>query len=329
VGWLRFAIAVYSLVLAACGDNALPLEIHEYPAAWKSAWCRFQERCGLIPSAARCEATTTSALDPALLAAVEAGVATFDSSAANACIEWVEGRDCDPTSAINREPSCLDIIDGTLSDGETCAFGAECISRECWVDDCDEACCAGYCVGNTVPELGRIGDRCRYSACLEGYCDGSTCIPLVSEGGECKWDAQCALGLSCKFSTSFDAPHRCERLPGAGEPCTSQCRDDGQICHSENHVCERARFEGEVCGDNGDCATGLECSADSRCTSTLVTLGQPCGYYDCEAPFVCDYGFSFTCVLPKADGEACRYDDTCASGSCSWSSQACTSEVCW
>jgi hypothetical protein len=89
------------------------------------------------------------------------------------------------------------------------------------------------------------------------------------------------------------------------------------------------RLEGEECGENGDCVSDTECSAGNRCVSTRGTLGDRCGYYECEPPYVCDLSVTNTCVLPKADGEACSYDEVCASDSCSWSLQICTSELCF
>jgi hypothetical protein len=312
---VRF-VCVVAVCLLACGDNAVPT-IDQYRAAYGGALCRYRVRCGLLPSTDACAPFYSAELHPDALAAVAAGILVFDPDVAWACIDWVDHLSCDPTDTAHREPGCFGVFTGTLHEGESCAWGSECISRECWTEStqCTEACCRGVCTGDTPPPVGGIGERCRYSACREGYCEDSLCVPLLPEGAACVLTAQCDVGLSCD-------PDRCTRLPGAGEPCTTSCRDFGQVC--DGGRCKPIGLPGAPCSDDSTCSPFYTCEG----TCMARQLGDDCiGSVVCPLPLVCDWRMG-QCVEPKPDSEPCIYSYECESRSCG-ALRTCTSDSCY
>ena len=319
---MRFAFA--AIALWSCGDNLDVIEPGEAGAEYTAAACRYWARCGVVGSEAECIYIYSWHPDPDLLAAIDAGVITWHFDAASAYRDWVDRLGCDPTDAEHRRDLWYGVYTGTKHDGEPCAFGEECISQECWQEssNCRDACCIGYCTGDSRPPLGRIGDRCRYSGCAKGYCKDSLCVPLLAEGAACTYEDLCDVGLTCHADT-------CQRLPGPGEPCIDECRDIGQICGRASSRCENGRVLGEACIGPSDCSPIYQCylSKDGnsyRCQPP--TLGDSC-FARCALPYTCDWSGGFTCVLPKADGSKCRFGVECASGSCDGLG-LCTSEVC-
>jgi hypothetical protein len=315
-GQVRF-VCVVACVLLACGDNIYEMQPGELSAAYSAAVCRYWVRCGVVRDIAACGQIYEYPDSPELAAAIDAGVVTWSADVAQACIEHVDTLSCDPTDADHRVPACFGIYTGTKHDGEPCAFGTECISFECWKESiqCADACCIGVCTGDSAPLIGRIGDRCRYSACVEGYCEDSLCLPLRSEGAECTFADQCEIGLSCEGT--------CRRLPSHGEPCTDACRDVGDICGAISRRCEHGAWRDERCEGHFDCSPVYACSVKNTCQP--LGLGESC-FGQCALPLVCDFS-SWSCSLPKPDGESCYFGRDCASGICS-DIRTCTSEIC-
>jgi hypothetical protein len=311
------SLAVW-LCLAGCGDNIDPIEVDELGAEVTAAACRYYVRCGLAESFDECTRVYTWAPHPDLLAAVDAAVVVYHYEAAGAYVDWLDSLTCDPTDAAHREDHGYGIYTGTKHDGEACTFPTECISHECWLSssECTEACCVGYCAGDTMPPPGKIGDRCRFAPCAEGYCDGSLCAPLLTEGEQCVSTDQCGLGLNCSSGT-------CKRLPGVGEACLYDCRELGQRCNGLTYRCEPVLLRGASCYVHDDCSPFYGCS-DTTDTCELATLGESCSDASCVLPYRCSAG---KCVEPRVLGAACQYDAECASRSCSWEN-TCTSEAC-
>jgi hypothetical protein len=318
-GSVRWVVVLW--VLAACGDNIQVIEPSEFEAAYTAAVCRYYERCGIATGEA---CPYAYRLHPDTLAALDAGIVRWSYEVADACVAAVDRLDCDRTSALHREPACFGLVVGTKHDGEACAFGGECISRECWLEgaSCTDACCIGYCTGDTPPAIGRIGDRCRFAPCAEGYCDGNLCQPTKPAGAACVLDAECDVGLGCEDEV-------CTVLPGTGEECDFACRNVSDRC---NGICVPYALLGQRCYTDDECAPYYTCT--SALTCALRYAGAPCGSYGatCPAPLACDRtNTQWRCVERKADGAPCYWSDECASGSCTLprnETGTCTSETC-
>jgi hypothetical protein len=318
-------------VATACSEPALQLD--DYARAYREAYCQRLVRCGEIADVETCERVTGDLrVDLDWRSAADAGKVVWHAEAAQACVDALASLTCDRATEEYRRPRCLDVFTGTLGDGEVCAFGGECISKECFTGDdmaCAEACCLGTCIGETPPTPGGIGDVCRHAPCLEGWCDGNLCVPRLSEGTACSFDDQCDLGLACDYWTDPFA-WVCRALPGAGEPCMSPCRELGQVCSSLTRACEPAGQLGASCIARHDCASFYQCDASYRCAEGAA-IGEACSRaIPCADPRAhCEYGDGFegTCAMPKPDGATCATDHECESYSCNGLG-ACTSDPC-
>jgi hypothetical protein len=318
----RFVICA---VLAACGDNIRAVPFDEYDAELAAAGCRYWVRCGLVGSEEQCPQFDEPSIDPDLAAAFAAGYFKWDAERAQRCIDWSDSLDCDSTNEVHRYAPCFPLYLGQKHDGEACAFGYECISRECWLEgaDCSDACCIGYCTGDTQPVSGGIGDRCRHAPCREGYCEDSLCVPLRAAGEACDFSDACEIGLGCVNGI-------CKAPPATGEPCTYACRDAGDWCSGLTGRCEPLLLQGASCIVDPECSPFYECNMTKH-TCQLIGGGGACGWSkqgSCALPYVCDWSETSKCIEPKPDGAHCDYSVECASNSCNYVTRTCTSDVC-
>ena len=161
-------LLVAATLLAACGDNTGYVSLEEYPAALRDARCRYYVRCGQIRDEAECATLNLGAFDISerFRWAVGAKHIRWNGEAVFECMQRASEASCD--HADPDDWRCDALYEGLLGDGEECYWGAECISRECWQGtegECQEACCAGHCVGYSPPKNGHIGDSCRFAPC--------------------------------------------------------------------------------------------------------------------------------------------------------------------
>lgn len=302
------------VLVASCRDEAMSVD--EYLAARLEVSCEYLLRCGVTPSLDSCRETREAGgYHPFVIAAVAAGTIRWHGDAAEDCLGRLEQASCDRTSEAYRHIDCQPFFTGTLVDGETCALSTECISGECWTEDRPDVCGVGYCVGNTPPKVGKIGEVCRLSSCEAGArCEASVCVALRSEGESCTYDdaGQCGYGLACSQRRI------CEPLAGSGERCSTSedCRMIGETC-GFNATCEPVRQVGDTCLQDSQCALHYQCGVSGLCEPG-PRIGERCfGYYDCyDAGAFCDAGDTQVCARPKPDGASCGIYTDCASAIC-------------
>ena len=177
----------------------------------------------------------------------------------------------------------------------------------------DDACgtdteCPGalYCA-NAFCQDGTTGDYCDSTVdCDENddICGGSPgqCRDRV-EGDDCGGDGECPTGLYCANAICQDGT--------SGDYCdsTADCDESNDICGGSPGQC-RDRVDGDACGGDGECPTGLYCassvgecrdgSTGDRCDSTL----------DCDdAEDIC--AGSPTECRTRVEGDACGTDNEC------------------
>jgi len=307
-------IGVLGVVLvAACGAPTISIE--DYPSAHLDVGCGFLVRCGVTTSIESCRQTRAAVRFPAdLLAAVDAGIVRWHGEAAEECLDRLEQVSCDRTSESYRHFSCDPLLTGTLSDGQSCALHGECISGECWTESCTDACCIGYCVGNTPPAVVAIGEVCGISECEAGaWCENRLCVPLRGEGEACTYElnGECMYGLACIDKV-------CTPPIESAASCTiaSECRMVGEQC-SPRGMCGPLGQIGDLCISGNHCASHLVCDVGSHC-APAPRIGEACGAYSYEcfdAGAFCDAA-TRVCTLPKPDGAACTYRHDCQSGNC-------------
>jgi hypothetical protein len=325
---LVFAVAL----LAACGDDgggSIPLD--ELDGEAYSAACSFYVHCGLIDDLQTCRDLDLDIgfLDPSLRAAVEAGKVIYDGDKARECLSSLP-LSCDRNAFERSDNSaCDEIFVGTLSAGAVCALDEECISQDCNVPGCADACCQGTCVGDAPPALPKVGESCATTfECADSFCDSATriCTAYRALGEACTGNGDCATG-GCINNV-------CTALPGAGEPCVStasgsQCQEIGYVCSSTSNTCVAYGLEGDPCLNERECSPLYECNASQICTlrSTLGDACDPQGF-GCIDSSYCDET-TLMCTAPKADGAACTGDAECI-GDCDFNSMTClTPPVCF
>jgi len=263
-------VAVLMLVLVGCGGEGV--SVHEWADARRAWQCRYYAQCGIVRDVATCDETNIGWYwtNPFLIEAVDDGRVKWDASGAERCLD--QRVSCDMTRS-DHWLICDSFTTGTLHDGETCAVGAECISRECAIpDDCSHLCCKGTCVGDTAPVPALLGDSCRASDCLEGYCNGDTCVPHLAEGARCPSSYACDDGLACVSGPGDGGT--CLPLSATGEQCKTGCANVGDHCI--DGVCKRVKLLGEECTQHLDCSSLYICGDDGRCFDPGVATGESC-----------------------------------------------------
>jgi hypothetical protein len=159
------------------------------------------------------------------------------------------------------------------------------------------------------------------------------------DGSQCLDHAQCVGGGCDGVMVPIDPTcGTCKRMPRVGDPCSSdaECTLAGwltrtiSVCDPATRRCVRAerRKEGEPCGVDDPCASGLSCREGLCVRVELVGVGAVCDLPGdppratlrwCRGDAYC--GFSGTCVRARVGAScsrvnhlACGWSATCARG---------------
>jgi hypothetical protein len=305
---------------AACGGG---VKLEDLGDEIINALCERQVRCGAFASVEACRAFA-NANDEEFRRSVEAGRATYDEDKAADCLEALGDASCDSTAQnVRAQPqACRDAFRGTVADGGTCYNDEECISEDCTVPACPEACCAGTC-SVTRAEVA-IGGACNQTTgpCASGsFCNGTTCTALVATGGACTSNSQCAYGLYClEAGTCADAPNRGDACPDA------YCAEIGDRC-SATMTCIALGRIGDACSEGFaglfDCQQPLTCNQTTLTCANPPIAGEVCQFFCASGNFCND---TSVCEAVKANGQACTGDDECSSLYCDEVSMLCADE---
>lgn len=200
-----------ALTLALCtgcgGSGADPIPLEDYAEAFAASSCAQIYEC--------CDATERTTVfgsaDPAptdeaacrayylgligsttdtLRAAVDEGVAEYDSQAAGDCFAQSAATSCSQATNPSAAPeACSRAVRGLLADGEPCSSPFACAGSRC-------AMIEGTWVCASAPGP---GEACTSSCTTGHYCDTAsdgTCRPQLANGEACSSDLAC-LGLEC------------------------------------------------------------------------------------------------------------------------------------
>jgi hypothetical protein len=310
--------ALILATVAACGTASVPIEA--YQARIDDAECGRLIRCGEIGTMAGCQTYRaqngrfTAPITPSVIAAVAAGLVTYDGEQAAECIDQIAGLSCSlADQAVRLQPTsgiCRGVLRADRRLGGSCYLNEECESRQCVpIDSCDvDQCCIGTCI--EPANLARIGDECTHVDCApNAWCSNGVCYPLLPQGAPCGAPLTCDWGLECfgtckpaleegdPCDTSVGFPWcgftlglfcdpdtmRCIRLHGnEGAPCDPADEHACELgaCDPVTHVCHWRARVGEVCGVGfGSCVEGASCVSsehgESRCVP-LIDNGSPC-----------------------------------------------------
>ena len=316
------------------------------------AFCGVVERCFpeleeafIGPDCASDMAESFRSGAPILAAAIEAGRASYDDAAFQACLRTVNSTGCEAFSieSFGEGLECDDAIVGLVAVDGACADDLECEGRHFCRTDA-EATCGGVCAAPLAENSACESDEW----CESERCENGRCAVVVGEGEACPEptpdatptvcgdDLDCNDGVCSRGAAlTFDAMN--------GQPCDFAA---GTLCASGLFCGLSADFMTQSCKPQAEvgaaCEIGLlnPCVANAVCdgldlenmvfTGTCVALpaaGEPCrleegpdgtqqpGLTPCTAGLRCDPS-TVTCARPKALGEACTDSSICLSSRC-------------
>ena len=252
-------------------------------------------------------------IDSSLEEAVAGGRLVVDRSYLQACKNDFREMLCSATLGADAPPSCLQLLQGQIPEGEPCLDEIECEGALNCVSSQDSEVCYGTC--GTYENSGQDcdgavcgdGEFCLYEWDEETFESSQSCAALYVENEECEWSGQCANGLVCSDAQGICVPFSVGEL---GEECIfgdsfcapgTRC-DFGEIDEEDPSLegtCEALGEEGDHCLSEYDCVIGLDCVEGDELLGT-------CGVF-----------------VPRADGEFCDYAEECASGFCDWNTDTC------
>jgi hypothetical protein len=316
---MRSSVALGLVMLVGCGGDGVALD--DVSDTFRDEYCQYLARCDLVTSESECQSLNLGIdihLDAGLRAAIDAGKVKYDGHKLAECYAQFGDQSCDRTSEGARTSNtnaCNEALQGTVGAGGMCAIDAECVSQDCDVPDCPDACCQGTCVGDVQPGTRvAIGGSCHSSTeCARGFCDiTSICVALKPAGSTCQGAAECDYDLGCAGT-----PRTCRALPTVGQACPDgQCRDTGSYCNA-SMTCAKVGLAGDTCTTRADCSSAYYCDATNHCAvgpreGEACSSSMRCSQLD----NFCDQT-TMTCTRPQADGAMCSSDAQCTSFYCS------------
>jgi hypothetical protein len=314
-------LSVLTLFITACGGGgSSSISIDDLTAKTVHTICAYYATCGVVDTATSCESTYTLFGEGNVVAAVKAGTAKYDGSAAAACLDDEGKLDCGDLG-INEQQAltkdCAKIFTGTIADNAACNVSEECISQTCTPTDssCDPsaACCPGTCTPKTATVTVADGQDCSAAGSVCAGADvcvndalgstGTLCRAIAAEGGTCVNFGMCAEGTGCTVTVSgTTATGKCAKPLESGAACDpmgeAQCDADNLLyCDTTSSKCTALVQPGGACDatqnfNNGNCVPFSLCDSTSKCI-TQMPIGGTCdstnnqsldctGYAECD-----------------------------------------------
>lgn len=280
----------------ACSDDAAegagPIPIDSFASELEKARCEYAVRCGEMPDAKACSATSGTSQDLLqLVADVVFGQVSFDPAAARACVDAQRNRDCSSLASALKavNDACATVFKGSTPENGGCLVDEECVSGlSCDLEMCvgNGACCLGKCTKQ--PTTVSLGGDCSMNPCdASGYCkvvdDGmgnvtATCEKRVANGQPCDSIDGCESGLRCNVSGDGN----CYKLSNEGVGCNPNLQEGGCVradnyCNPTDKKCTRLPGGGQPCAEtpeNNKCLPYATCISGT--CQTRPTEGQDC-----------------------------------------------------
>jgi hypothetical protein len=198
----------------------------------KSHECRSDGKCGQYLKTG--EACGDDVAGDCVESCIDGKCAPFPNPKGQACETHADCKTEDDDEYRCDKGKCADLLPP----------GGACTSN----DECEIGCENGQCANTSACGQGDVGDHCyggwSEGQCMTGlFCDWHTdsCQELVKLGGTCV-EFGCAEGTFCDITNAGDVP-----------------RDE------ETGICTKAKGNGEFCGYNGECQSGLCDFNSERC----------------------------------------------------------------
>ncbi|MCC6620863.1 MAG: hypothetical protein IT385_06390 [Deltaproteobacteria bacterium] len=316
------------------GAHADPVALDELEGRLVATHCDLVERCGQPwLSRAQCLAMTREEVSRLMLPLrdlVAAERVRYDADEAGGCLELM-GQRCDvyfhEVFGDVETSSCGRIFAGDARAGSACRTSHECrdglVCGDCRGVSCLVQLGQRACAACRTPD--RRGEPCSGSSCEPGdVCvwggDAWTCWGYEGRLGdvcETPADGRCAGDLQCVWDDPEGPPGHCRSRVEIGEACGVTDHEPwcvvGAMCVAG--VCRGITVRGpdETCN-----AEELPCRSDLMCLDGMCvpddTRPPPCGDTSASCPEA-SYCDDRACVPDRADGEACRSSDECATPS--------------
>src|SRR5438105_4843010 len=101
---MRRAMLAFVLLVVGCDGGSV--SIGDAPDKFRSEYCRYLARCGLVPSEGECANLNIgigTTIDPSLQAAIDEGKVKYDGDALARCYEAIGSFTCDRTDQNGRQ----------------------------------------------------------------------------------------------------------------------------------------------------------------------------------------------------------------------------------
>jgi hypothetical protein len=272
----------------------------QFLTAYLAASCQQAQSCS--PQAAYLQgqcAKGGSALAAQMVADVNSGVVTFNSSAAQTCLGSIATLSC---GSLSPPVGCTSVFSGTVANGKACSYDTECAQGTCVQNGTSS--CAGKCTA-----YAGVNQDCTVATCDPGpplscwsqvLADSgvqSTCIPPVADGGSCASGQLCASGLSCVNGNCLPP------TGGSGSSCNGGC-STGFYCGEVSGTCQTLVPDGGACNDQSACGTTMSCRGWGYNALGATNPGQCMPPVDVSGP----------CVSPPDGGLFYQYVTGCLAG---------------
>ncbi len=254
----------------------------------------------IVGSPESCEAGVEQAL--AGVASVKGS--TWDEAAFLACAQRTATTPCAVFRIDDALAQCAP-RNGSLAEGESCAFGWQCATGACGSAGADGC---GTCVKKSSS-----GDGCATTSCTDGFeCTGSeqTCKPVPTLGEAC--EGSCAGDLVCAGGVCAAVDRLGSECSGASPLESTDCRGNaGLVCNTVRGRCEQvlvATEPGAPCLVDRAAGTLTLCGANLYCRITdAARLSGEC---------TARVALGGACVESEGFPSPCSFPATCAGGAC-------------
>ncbi|MDE0882559.1 MAG: hypothetical protein OSB21_08200 [Myxococcota bacterium] len=223
------------------------------------------------------------------------------------CLNWISTVACPAWS--NGSSACRAILEGTLSEGDSCITELECLGpsdRINCVDRGEDAC--GTC--ELGPVRAALGESCqdrqcaRDLSCEEGLCVTEPEPQPLNAGDACEsWERVCDghADLACIGEVCVEVTYTAAN----GQACGG----NGVFCRDEASVCARSRRSNDSIG-----LCVARASVGASCAVLVPGSDQP-EAGPCVGGSFC-HPDTAICMQPLPEGSSCRNGQYCASGRC-------------
>jgi hypothetical protein len=312
-GWLAVAFC-----LIGCEEETGPtvqvIPFESYAQAFHDALCDHAVACSFMPDRETCLAVVGPPKNVTnSVAAVTAGVLTYDNIAGGQCVAAIRNASCDGSTLYSKaiRQACDPVFGGRKGEGEACANSAECEGIDAACEGCTNGCCMGTC--KLAAGTAKLGEACAEKECdsTSSYCAPDmmgtlVCTAKVGPGETCPSDTACTEGYACDPGTQT-----CFKQAASGAACNPDLASDGclaiaEYCDATTRKCTPYPGAGKACGVNAlasnICAAYAYCDGSTMMCTALPGAGEPCPLNACIGEYLGDYGLSPVLRCSSDDG---------------------------